>query len=110
VEDVGIVLGQGIEKALGDKRGIHRYGWANVPMDAIKAGMAGLPNWIAPFHEEDRGARGVGDGFGHKALWSEPLSSAPPVPASIRNTRRNSAEGSSCGSRSTPRLPGRTIT
>jgi hypothetical protein len=33
-----------------------------------------LPSWIAPFHEEGRGARGVGDGFGDEALWSEPLS------------------------------------
>jgi hypothetical protein len=39
-----------------------------------KAGMD-LPNWIAPFHEEGRGARGVGDGFGDKALWIEPLNS-----------------------------------
>src|SRR4051794_10418580 len=30
VEDVGIVLGSCLEKALGDKRGIHRYGWAIV--------------------------------------------------------------------------------
>lgn len=42
-----------------------------------------LPNWIAPFHERGRGPRGVGDGFGEKALWSEPLkpSSTPPSPA-----------------------------
>src|SRR5256885_13342915 len=40
VEDIGIVLGQGIEKALGDKRGIHRYGWANVPMDETLAQVA----------------------------------------------------------------------
>jgi imidazoleglycerol-phosphate dehydratase len=33
VEDVGIVLGQGIREALGDKAGIKRYGSAFVPMD-----------------------------------------------------------------------------
>lgn len=33
VEDVGIVLGQGIEEALGDKEGIKRYGHAIIPMD-----------------------------------------------------------------------------
>lgn len=33
VEDVGIVLGQAFREALGDKRGIHRYGEAVVPMD-----------------------------------------------------------------------------
>ena len=32
-EDVGIVLGQAIRQALGDKRGIRRYGQALVPMD-----------------------------------------------------------------------------
>jgi imidazoleglycerol-phosphate dehydratase len=40
VEDVGIVIGQAIEKALGDKRGIHRYGWATVPMDESLASVA----------------------------------------------------------------------
>lgn len=40
VEDVGIVLGQLIEKAVGDKRGIHRYGWAIVPMDESLAQVA----------------------------------------------------------------------
>ena len=33
VEDVGIVLGQAFREALGDKKGIRRYGAAFVPMD-----------------------------------------------------------------------------
>jgi imidazoleglycerol-phosphate dehydratase len=40
VEDVGIVLGQALEKAVGDKRGIYRYGWAIVPMDESLAQVA----------------------------------------------------------------------
>ncbi|MEA1988085.1 MAG: imidazoleglycerol-phosphate dehydratase HisB [Pseudomonadota bacterium] len=33
VEDVGITLGQAINKAVGDKKGITRYGHAYVPLD-----------------------------------------------------------------------------
>ena len=33
VEDVGITLGQAVAKAIGDKRGIVRYGHAYVPLD-----------------------------------------------------------------------------
>jgi imidazoleglycerol-phosphate dehydratase len=40
VEDVGIVLGQTLDKALGDKAGIGRYGWAIVPMDESLAQAA----------------------------------------------------------------------
>src|SRR5262249_42317047 len=40
VEDVGIVLGQALEKSLSDKRGIYRYGWAIVPMDESLAQVA----------------------------------------------------------------------
>ncbi|ANU23869.1 imidazoleglycerol-phosphate dehydratase HisB [Planococcus donghaensis] len=32
-EDIGIVLGQAVKEALGDKKGIRRYGNAFVPMD-----------------------------------------------------------------------------
>lgn len=35
VEDVGIVLGQAIAKALGDKKGIKRYGSMMLPMDEV---------------------------------------------------------------------------
>ena len=33
IEDTGIVLGEAIRKALGDKRGIRRYGHCILPMD-----------------------------------------------------------------------------
>ena len=33
VEDVGITLGQAVHKALGDRKGIRRYGHAYVPLD-----------------------------------------------------------------------------
>ncbi len=33
VEDVGLVLGKAINEALGDRKGLVRYGFASVPMD-----------------------------------------------------------------------------
>ncbi|RPJ05088.1 MAG: imidazoleglycerol-phosphate dehydratase HisB [Deltaproteobacteria bacterium] len=40
VEDVGICLGDGIRKALGDAKGVNRYGMALTPMDETLASIA----------------------------------------------------------------------
>ena len=40
VEDIGIVLGEAFRQALGDKKGIRRYGQATVPMDETLASVA----------------------------------------------------------------------
>ncbi len=37
VEDAGIVLGQAIKEAIGDKKGIRRYGYFILPMDEVLA-------------------------------------------------------------------------
>jgi len=40
VEDVGICLGDGIQKALGETKGIQRYGMALIPMDEALGSVA----------------------------------------------------------------------
>ncbi|RME48237.1 MAG: imidazoleglycerol-phosphate dehydratase HisB [Chloroflexi bacterium] len=61
VEDVGIVLGQAIRQALGDKAGIRRYGHALVPMDEALALVAldcsgrGLLAWDVQFTRDKIG-------------------------------------------------------
>jgi imidazoleglycerol-phosphate dehydratase len=60
-EDVGIVLGQAVKKALGDKRGIRRYGQSLLPMDEALAEAAidisGRPflAWSVPFARDKVG-------------------------------------------------------
>jgi imidazoleglycerol-phosphate dehydratase len=40
VEDVGITLGQALTQAMGDKRGIRRYGECRLPMDDARVACA----------------------------------------------------------------------
>lgn len=61
VEDVGLALGEALTKALGDKRGIRRYGSALVPMEECLARVAldisGRPLLV---YEADIGAEAIG--------------------------------------------------
>jgi imidazoleglycerol-phosphate dehydratase len=62
VEDIGITLGMAMAKALGDKKGIRRYGHAYVPLDEALSravvDFSGRPG--LEFHVDFRRAR-VGD-------------------------------------------------
>ena len=55
VEDIGITLGQAVAKAIGDKKGIRRYGHAYVPLDEalsrVVIDFSGRPElvWHVPF-------------------------------------------------------------
>lgn len=40
VEDVGLALGDAFNEALGDRKGINRYGWCLLPMDEALAQVA----------------------------------------------------------------------
>lgn len=62
VEDIGITLGQAFAQALGDKKGIYRYGHAYVPLDEalsrVVLDCSGRPG--LEFHVEFQRAR-IGD-------------------------------------------------
>lgn len=55
VEDVGITFGQAFAKAIGDKKGVRRYGHAYVPLDEalsrVVVDLSGRPglHWHVPF-------------------------------------------------------------
>lgn len=49
-EDLGIVIGQAVARALGDRAGIRRYGWALLPMDEARVActmdLSGRPFFV----------------------------------------------------------------
>jgi len=50
IEDVGIVLGEAVGRALGDKKGINRYGFFTLPMDetlvSVAVDLSGRPYFV----------------------------------------------------------------
>ena len=61
VEDVGIVLGQALAKAVGDKSGLTRYGHAYVPLDeALSRAKADVSARLEAERPEDRAALRLG--------------------------------------------------
>ena len=62
VEDIGITLGQALARAVGDKRGIRRYGHAYVPLDEalsrVVVDFSGRPGLV---HEVDYRRARIGE-------------------------------------------------
>ncbi|WP_461830018.1 imidazoleglycerol-phosphate dehydratase HisB [Aquifex sp.] len=69
VEDCGIVLGQAVLKALGDKKGIRRYGHAIIPMDEALVLSAIDVSGRPLFFYEDRNLRGKITEFDFELIW-----------------------------------------
>jgi imidazoleglycerol-phosphate dehydratase len=69
VEDCGIVLGQAVLKALGEKRGIRRYGYSIVPMDEALILSAIDISGRPLFFYEDKGLRGKITDFDFELIW-----------------------------------------
>jgi len=50
VEDIGLTLGEALDKALGSRKGIVRYGWSYVPMDEtlsrVVVDLGGRPYYV----------------------------------------------------------------
>jgi len=62
VEDIGICLGECLTKALGDKKGIARYGYSSVPMEEslanVSIDLSGRPRFV---YKVDYRSEKIGD-------------------------------------------------
>ena len=71
-EDIGLVLGQAFDRALTDRKGIARFGFAYVPMDEALARVvldfSGRPKLVLRDH---RGARGKGLSSSTPYSWGD---------------------------------------
>ncbi len=65
IEDVAIVFGQALDKALGDKKGIARFGYAMIPMDdslsIVAVDLSGRPYLVfkADFSRDNIGGMSI---------------------------------------------------
>lgn len=70
VEDIGITLGQAIAQALGDKRGISRYGHSCVPLDEalsrVVIDFSGRPLLVSHVDYPDRNIGGFSTSLIHE--------------------------------------------
>lgn len=66
-EDIGLALGEAFSQALGDYRGIRRYGWAYVPMDEALArvvlDISGRPRLVIRDHGAVTKLRSTGTSY-----------------------------------------------
>ena len=71
-EDVGLVIGSALSKALGDCRGIRRFGWAYVPMEEALArvvlDVSGRPKLVI---RDQRRPRTAFKGSGTPYQWDD---------------------------------------
>ena len=69
VEDCGIVLGQAVREALGDLKGIRRFGSSILPMDESLVMSAMDFSGRGLFYYEDMGLRGKITDFDFELVW-----------------------------------------
>ncbi|GBC60072.1 imidazoleglycerol-phosphate dehydratase [Desulfonema ishimotonii] len=78
VEDVGLVLGDAVDQALGDRKGIQRYGHAVTPMDetlsAVSVDLSKRPFLV--YHVPDTGKGGGISMYSWQKSFSGPLQTA----------------------------------
>lgn len=83
VEDIGICLGRAFEQALGDKRGITRYGQFLLPMDEtlvlVACDLSGRTTWAGPWTCPPSGWGTSTQSWGRSSSW--PSSGRAPCPS-----------------------------